>query len=112
MTFKIQGTLPIKYTLAAHQSLPNYPTHLDFMFDVVSHIVRVAEQKGKAWDPRDVKFSVKTLNYVFGDNMKSDEFRARIIAILKDLIESGALVKNGDFIFIEDSEFSRYYTVS
>lgn len=112
MTFKIQPTLPIKYTLAAHQALPNYPTHQDFMFDVVSHLVRVAEQRGKNWDAKDIKFSVKTLNYVFGDNMKSDEFRDRIKGILKDLIESGSLIKNGEFIFIENSEFSRYYTIS
>lgn len=109
--FKIQSLLPIKYSLSVHQALPSYPTHQDFMFDVASHLVKVSEKRGKAWDPDDLKFSVKTLTYVFGDNMKSEEFIDRIKAILRDLLDSGALIKNGTFIFITADEFSKYYEI-
>lgn len=112
MNFNIQPTLPIKYAMKVHQSLPNYPTHQDFMFEIISYIVRVTEQKEKDWDNNDIKFSAKTLKYVFGENVKSEEFLDRIKTILKDLIESGVLIKRGEFIFIEAEEFSKYYSIS
>jgi hypothetical protein len=112
MNFNIQPTLPIKYAMKVHQALPNYPTHQDFMFEIISYIVRVTEQKEKDWDPNDIKFSAKTLKYIFGDNVKSEEFLDRIKTILKDLIESGALAKRGEFIFISADEFSKYYSIS
>jgi len=112
MNFNVQSTLPIKYAMKVHQSLPNYPTRQDFMFEICSYIVRVTEQKEKDWDPNDIKFSAKTLKYVFGNNVKSEEFLDRIKSILKDLLESGALTKRGEFIFIEADEFSKYYAIS
>lgn len=112
MNFNVQPTLPIKYAMKIHQSLPNYPSHRDFMFEICSYIVRVTEQKEKEWDPNDIKFSAKTLKYVFGDNVKSEEFLDRIKSILKDLLETGALTKRGEFIFIDADEFSKYYAIS
>jgi len=112
MNFNVQPTLSIKYAMKVHQELPNYPTHQDFMFEICSYIVRVSEQKEKELDPNDIKFSAKTLKYVFGDNVKSEEFLDRIKSILKDLLESGALTKKGEFIFIEADEFSKYYAIS
>lgn len=112
MNFKIQETLPIKYSLGLHQSMPNYPTSQDFMFDVISHLVRVAESREKEWDPTDIKFSVKTLKYVFGDNTKSEEFLGRIKVILKDLIDSETIERRGEYLYINASEFSRYYSIS
>jgi hypothetical protein len=79
------------------------------MFDVTSHIVKVADQKEKALGQADLKFSVKTLKYMFGDNMKSEEFVDRIKIILKDLTESGVLLKQGEHILIDETEFSKYY---
>jgi hypothetical protein len=112
MTFKIQDGLPIKYSLALHPALPGYPSQSDFMFDVASHIVRVTELKSKDWASNDIKFSTKTLKYVFGEHMKSETFKEKIKTILKDLLESGKLVKKGEFIFIPESEFSKYYIIA
>lgn len=112
MTFKIQNGLPLKYSLALHPSLPGYPSKSDFLFDVASHIVRVTELKSKDWDPKDIKFSTKTLKYVFGENMSSDLFKEKIKSILKDLIQDEVLIKKGEFIFIPESEFSKYYIIA
>lgn len=109
MTFKIQRDLPIKYVLGLHPAVPGYPSGPDFVFDVASHLVRVAEAKGKDWDPSDIKFSTKTLKYVFGENMNDESFREKVKSVLVDLLESGSLVKKGEFIFIPAGEFSKYY---
>jgi len=112
MKFKISENLPIKYTLTLHQAVPGYPTSTDFIFDVASHIVRVAEVKGKDWDPDDIKFSTKTLKYVFGDHINDEIFMQSIKKILTDLISSNTLIKKGEFIFIPNSEFSKYYLLA
>jgi hypothetical protein len=111
-TFKIQPTLPIKYVLGVYRAIPTYPTTQDFMFEVISYIIKVADSKEKIWDPTEIKFSAKTLKYVFGDNMKSEEFVDRIKSILKDLLETEVLSKHGEHIFISQEEFTRYYLTS
>jgi hypothetical protein len=112
MTFSIQRDLPIKYVLGLHPSVPGYPSGQDFMFDVASHLVRVAEVKSKDWDPLEIKFSTKTLKYVFGENMNDETFREKVKSILVELLESGSLTKKGEFIFIPASEFSKYYSIA
>lgn len=112
MTFNIQQTLPIKYSLGLHQATPNYPTSQDFMFDVISHLVRVAEAREKEWDSSDIKFSTKTLKYVFGERVKSEEFIDRIKVILKELLDSGIIERRGDNLYISEEEFTRYYSIS
>jgi hypothetical protein len=109
MTFSIQRDLPIKYTLGLHPSVPSYPSKQDFLFEVASHLVRVAEVKSKDWDPTEIKFSTKTLKYVFGENMNEEPFREKIKSILVELLEAGVLTKKGEFIFIPAGEFSKYY---
>ena len=112
MTFRINKDLPIKYSLSVHQSMPSYPTQQDFLFDVASHLVRVTEVKSKDWDPSDIKFSTKTLKYVFGDHMNDEKFVQKVKALLGDLLSSGLLEKRGEFIFIPNSEFSKYYLLA
>ena len=110
MIYKVQPTLPIKYILGVHQFMSVYPTIQDFMFDVITYLVKTSEKKGV--DLNNLRFSVKTLNYVFGDNMKSDEFVERIKSILKTLLlESETLEKKGEFIHIDKSELSKYYEI-
>jgi hypothetical protein len=112
MKFRINQDLPIKYTLNLHQSMQGYPTRQDFIFDVSTHLARVAEAKGKDWDPDDIKFSTKTLKYVFGENMQDEGFLQSMKSILSDLISTSALTKKGEFIFIPNSEFSKYYLLA
>ena len=112
MPFIVQPILPIKYILGLQASTPNYPTTQDFMFEVISYIVRVAEAKEKDWDPQDIKFSAKTLKYIFGENMKSEEVVDRIKLRLKELLDSEILEKRGEYIYISETEFTRYYSIS
>lgn len=111
MNYKINDSLPIKYTLDLHRSLPAYPTHQDFMFEVISYLIKVSEKKGKPLDPNDLKFSSKTLKYIFGDEFKSEEFLVRIKTILSELREANVLDKVDEQVFIKADEVSRYYII-
>lgn len=112
MAFNLKQSLPLKYLLDSHTALPSYPTEQDFMFDIISYIVRVSASKAKPIDPKDIKFSTKTLKYVFGDRLANQEFTDRIKLIMKSLIEDGSLIKKGEYLQISESVFLTYYEIS
>jgi hypothetical protein len=111
MKYRIKDGLPIKYDLLIHTAMPNYPTSSDFIVDVCSYFIRVYESKNKPLEPADLKFSVKTLKYIFGDLVEKDDFRQKIKKILADGIEDGSLSKKGDFVFISESAFTKYFSI-
>lgn len=112
MTFNLKQSLPLKYFLDTHIALLSYPTEQDFMFDIISYIVRVSVSKAKPIDPKDIKFSTKTLKYVFGDRLANQEFADKIKLIMKSLIEDGSLIKKGEYLQISESTFLTYYEIS
>lgn len=101
--------LPLKYALETHTALPGYPTGQDFLFDVLNYLVRVADSKSKKFDPADIKFSSKTLKYVFGDKIKDQEFLENLKLIIKTLIEEGSLSKIGENLTISETVFYNFY---
>jgi hypothetical protein len=111
MIFKIQPNIPLKYLLDSHTALPSYPTRQDFMFDILSYIVKVTQIKSKDFDPEDIKFSTKTLKYVFGDKL-TPEFLEKIKLLMKGLIEDNILIKKGEFILVSQDEFLKFYIIS
>lgn len=112
MTFKLSSTAPLKYSLEAHIALPTYPTRQDFVFDIVSYLIRVSETKSRKLEPTDLKFSTKTLKYVFNDRMNDESFRDKIKLIMKDMIEDSSLTKAGENLVINETEFLKLYTIS
>lgn len=112
MTLKISNSLPLKYVLETHTALPSYPTGQDFIFDTLNYLIRVSDSKSKTFNPAEIKFSSKTLKYVFGDRLADSLFLEKIKLIIKDLIEDGSLVKVGDSLMITESCFLNFYTVS
>ena len=109
MNYKLNLELPLKYHLETHTSMPSYPTRHDFMFDVINYIVRVFESKSKELEPNNVKFSTKTLKYVYGDRF-TPEFIEKIKPLISSLVEEGILVKKEDTLFVSQVEFEKFYT--
>lgn len=114
MLLTINPNLPIKYSLGLHQGMPNYPTQADFMFDVITYLLKTLENKGLLTKNTDIdlKFSVKTLKYVFGERLKSEEFVESIKNVLTDLVESGDLIKTGEYVSVTRDALSQYYLIS
>lgn len=112
MQINLTKTLPLKYVLDTHTALLSYPTEQDFIFDVLSYIVRVSVSKSKEIDPTDIRFSTKTLKYIFGDKLADQEFMDKIKLIMKSLIEEGKLVKKGEYLLVSETVFLTYYEIS
>lgn len=111
MMYKINSTLPIKYDLLVHTAMPNYPSHSDFVFDVCAYFVRAYGSKNKELKPTDLKFSAKTLKYIFGDQINDERFRVKIKQIVSDLLEDGSLTRTGEFIFISEETFTKNFLI-
>lgn len=111
MSYKINAKQPIKYDLLVHTALPNYPTLPDFIFDVCSYLVKVHGTKKSELTQSDLKFSVKTLKYVFGTKMEDDSFRLKLKENLQDGISLGNFTKDGEFIFISEETFTNYFSI-
>lgn len=111
MSYKINPAMPIKYDLLVHTALPSYPTLPDFIVDVCSYLIKVHGTKKAELTKQDLKFSVKTLKYVFGTNMESDAFKLRLKENLQDGIALGHFTKEGDFIFISEETFTKYFSI-
>lgn len=109
--YLINPDLPIKYVLECHSSSQSYPTKQDFMFDIISYLVRVNETKGKELDQIDVKFTTKTLKYIFGDRLQG-EFLEKLKLVLEELVKEGTINKKGESLLIPESEFSKYYSLT
>ena len=112
MKISLRPTLPLKYLIDAHIVLLSYPTKQDFIFDVLSYIVKVSLAKSKKIDPKDIKFSMKTLKYIFGDKLENQEFSEKLKLIMKSMIEDGSLIKNGEYLQIDEAVFLTYYEIS
>jgi hypothetical protein len=112
MQINLKKNLPLKYLLDTHTALLSYPTEQDFVFDIISHIVKVSVSKSKEIDSTDIRFSTKTLKYVFGEKLSNQEFTDKIKLIMKSLIEDGRLVKKGESLVISEPVFLTYYEIS
>lgn len=109
INFKINPALPIKYELGLYRVLPTYPSETDFLFDIIQYIIRVCEIKNKEFNPAELKFSAKTLKYVFNENEVTSNFKDRLRLVIKSLIDSEKLIKRGEFLYINQAVFNELY---
>lgn len=109
INFKLKADLPIKYELSLHRVLPCYPTEKDFMVDIIQYIIKVCEIKHKEFNPADLKFSAKTLKYVFTENEVTPGFKDKLRLVIKKLMDTESLIKRGDFLYINQAVFTELY---
>lgn len=109
INYKLKPELPIKYELGLHRVLPSYPTETDFVVDIIQYIIKVCEIKNKEFNPSDLKFSAKTLKYVFNENEVTPGFKDKLRIVIKKLMDAETLVKKGEFLYINKAVFNELY---
>jgi len=109
INYKLNPAQPIKYELGLHRVLPGYPTETDFIVDIIQYIMRVCELKNKEFNTSELKFSAKTLKYVFNENEVTPDFKDKLRLIIKKLMDSETLVKRGEFLYINQTVFNELY---
>jgi hypothetical protein len=108
---RLRSDLPIKYYLGLYneEGLNNKFT---LLFEISQYLIRVAEAKSKTLDPSAMKFSSKSLKYVFGDRIKDETFKTNLVKSLKELISEKCIEPQGDFMFLTQKSITHFYTLN
>jgi len=106
----LRSDLPIKYYLNVHQ-YEDLQDDLGVLFDISQYLLRVIEMKNKELDPQKLKFSSKTLKYVFGDRLQDETFKLNLVKRLRSLIASDFISVTGDEMLITNKGILTFYTI-
>lgn len=104
---KINNDLPIKYHLNLHL-LNDIPSDDSIMFEIIRFLINQINKKEEP-DYSSIKFTSKTLKYVFGERMDSDEFKKNIIRVLRDNIENGNIKTVNKNLLIQEVLLNKFY---
>lgn len=100
-----RSDVPVKFRLGLH----NEPTLIEdksYLFDIICHLSR---SSSKGLD--SMKFSAKTLKYVFGQKLEDETFKASIVKAIKKFIESGDISVSGDSMQVTQKGLSNFYSL-
>jgi hypothetical protein len=95
-----QENIAVKYTMGIHKSLPIYPTKMDVLFEIYSHLFKNSK----------TEFSEQTLNSIWFDekgsgNWKGTKYEYHFIELQKDSIIKEVKNTNGkSWLIIDDSK--------
>ena len=108
MTMKLRSDLPIKYYLNLYNE-EGLNDEFTLLFEILQYIIRVANTKDKDLDPNNIRFSSKSLKYVFGDRIKDETFKLNLVKSLKKMITEEYLKSEGDFIYFTKKGLTHFY---
>lgn len=101
---KIREDLAIKYYLDLH-STPKQLDHLSVLFDLLQYLIKV---KGSSQE--SLRFSTKTLKYVYGDRLSDETFKSELVKYIKKLAAEDFLTVNGETFNITSKAIRTFYT--
>jgi hypothetical protein len=107
---RLRSDLPIKYYLHVHNE-EDLRDDLAVLFDIIQYVIKVIQVKQKELELKNLKFTSKSLKYIFGDNIKNETFKSDLVKRLKNLIESENLQVDGETIHITEKGLTNFYII-
>ena len=104
----LRSDLPIKYYLNLYNE-EGLTDDFTLLFEILQYIIRVANAKEKSLELKNIKFSSKSLKYVFGDRVKDETFKTNLVKSLKTMINTEYLITEGDFIYFTKKGLTYFY---
>ena len=104
----LRSDLPIKYYLNLYNE-EGLSDEFTLLFEILQYIIRVANAKEKSLELKNIKFSSKSLKYVFGDRVKDETFKTNLVKSLKKMINEEYLTTEGDFIYFTKKGLTYFY---
>jgi hypothetical protein len=104
----LRSDLPLKYYLNLYNEDSLTDDH-SVLFEILQYIIKVANAKDKSLELKNLKFSSKSLKYVFGEKIKDETFKLYVVKSLKSMISQEYLKPEGDFIFFTKKGLTYFY---
>lgn len=102
---KINSNAPIKYSLDLHL-IDSHISSDSIVFEIVRYCIN--QFKSSEVDLDNVKFTSKTLKYVFGNKLDG-EFKDRVISSIKEYIGLGYIEPNNNTMYITKELVTKFY---
>lgn len=104
----LRSDLPIKYYLSLYNE-EGLSDDFTLLFEILQYIIRVAASKDKDICQDGMKFSSKSLKYVFGEMIKDETFKTNLVKSLKTMINEEYLTTQGEFIYFTKKGLTYFY---
>lgn len=104
----LRSDLPIKYYLNLYNE-EGLSDEFTLLFEILQYIIKVANSKDKSLTLENIKFSSKSLKYVFGERLKDETFKTNVVKSLKKMISDEYLTTEGDFIYFTKKGLTYFY---
>ena len=110
LKLSLRSDLLIKYHLNLHLS-DNTIDEDAVLYEILVYTVqKINENRDKDLSYNNLKFTSKTLKYIFGDD-KLEDNKVKIISSLKKLIETDYLERKGKSIYITNKSITKFYNI-
>lgn len=111
MKILLRSDLPIKYYLNVH-TLDQLIDSEAILFEITKYLIQVINTKEKDLTLENLKFSTKTLKYVFGDKIKDETFKEKLVKSLKELLKSELIISQKEFFYLTEKSIKNFYIIS
>tara|TARA_Y100000389_G_scaffold204849_1_gene260155 strand:- start:16157 stop:16432 length:276 start_codon:yes stop_codon:yes gene_type:complete len=81
------------------------------VFEIVKYTILQVESKGEGMDFDNIKFTSKTLKYIFGNKIKEDDFKSRVISTIKKQIHENLISTRNKSMYITKKLLTKYYNI-
>ena len=104
----LRSDLPIKYYLNVYNE-EGLNDEFTLLFEILQYLIKIVNSKEKSLELKNLKFSSKSLKYVFGDKIKNETFKDHVVKSLKKMIQDEYLKPDGDFIYFTKNGLTYFY---
>jgi hypothetical protein len=108
---KLKQDLQLKYYLNVH--LSGTICKYSVLYEIINYIIsNNIEGKDKDITYKNVKFSSKTLKYIFGDSFNDEDYKENIVTLIKELITDKCIDVRSKTFHITEKGISKFYQIN
>ena len=109
MTLTTSSDIPIKYALNMHL-MESFIEKDSVVFEILKYLINQDSFKN---DIKNIKFSTKTLKYIFGEEKLNEEkFKAFTINSIKELIADNLITVKGKTFYVTEPLVKKFYNIT
>ena len=105
-SLKIKKDIKLKYLLNLHLT-DNLIDNDSIVFEILRYLVN--QSNSSDLDLENIKFTSKTLKYIFGEKISEDSFKNFVINSIKDNIKSDKILPKGKSMYMSKKIIYEYY---
>ncbi len=112
MTLTIKEDISIKYHLNMHL-MESFIERDSIGFELIKYVIdQIESSDNKILELNNMKFTSKTLKYIFGDSIKDEDFKTYVVSKIKEMIAIGWIEPKNKSMFITEKMINNFYNIS